>query len=77
MSRNRMKQHVTSTLRTIFENGPQTAYSAGVSIVEMRRLEAEGVVRRKAVVRKPQRGRPAIVWTLSDKGRKRVKRALA
>lgn len=77
MSEKRVRQHVTTTLRQIRERGTATAAEVGIGPVEALRLEAEGFINRRGVVRTNRRGRPAIVWGLTDKAHKRVKRAVA
>jgi predicted ArsR family transcriptional regulator len=57
--------------------GPKTAKQADISIVTMRKLEAEGLVKRVDKVMTGQRGRPAIIFRITDKARKRVRRAHA
>lgn len=64
-------------------DGPATAKAIGASQSAMRTALSEGVVKIKTTQKhtneagEPQRGRPARVYALTDKGRKRAKRAVA
>lgn len=70
------RQTALTYLTRMFEaNRPVTATDIDTNGVYMGRLEDQGLIRRKDVVRTGNKGRPAILWVLSDKGRKRVKRA--
>lgn len=78
LSEQRKRNHVNTTLRAIREQGPCTRQEAGIETsVEALRLESEGLLRRVSVRRTGQRGRPAVVWGLTDKAHKRVKRAMS
>lgn len=76
MSEKRQNKHIT-TLAQIFERAPVTAAEVGINSVEAIRLEQAGLIKRAGVVHTGHRGRPAIKWRLTDKARKRVKRAQA
>lgn len=66
----------TPILMKIAEQGPMTASDLGISSVFAQRLvQKEGLLKRKTVLHRPQKGRPPFVLALSDKGRGRVRRA--
>lgn len=70
------KQTSLPILTALFDAGePQTAKALEVSPVYMGRLREQGLINERDLVRTGRRGRPAIVWGLTDKGRKRVRRA--
>lgn len=52
-----------------------TAQEIGITAVDAHGLAKEGLIRPVAKVQTGQRGRPALQYRLTDKGRKRVKRA--
>lgn len=77
MSSRKQRQHVQTTLRTIMEKGTSTAKDAGISAVEALRLEKERLIKRTGnVIKTGRQGRPSVEWRVTDKGRKRVKRAV-
>lgn len=77
MSQSKIRQHVTTTLARIRAKGTATAKDVELHPVEAMRLEAQGLLRRAGTKQTGRRGRPAIVWGLTDKAHKRVKRATA
>jgi hypothetical protein len=58
-------------------NGPATAQEVQAGPSYLICLEDQGLVKRADTVKTGKPGRPAIKWALTDKGRKRAKRALA
>jgi len=58
-----------------FFDGPLTAKDVGVPVAKLKGAEVDGLLVRKGEVRTGKRGRPAFSYSLSDKARKRVKRA--
>lgn len=78
MSQKRQKQHVRNSLAKLLNLGrAATNTEIDTNSVEILRLEAIGLVRRVGTVQTGRRGRPAVQWRLTDKARKRVRRALA
>jgi predicted ArsR family transcriptional regulator len=55
---------------------PVTAAEVNTTSIVMGRLQKQGLVKVSAQVRSGQRGRPAHIYTLTDKGRGRAVRAI-
>lgn len=53
-----------------------TAKQIGITAAYALVLEAQALIQRVDVEHTGKPGRPAVVWTLTDKGRKRAQRAL-
>lgn len=58
------------------ESGDATSKEMGVSPAYALVLEAQMLIQRADVEQTGKPGRPAVIWGLTDKGRKRAKRAL-
>lgn len=72
------KQSTLVQLRQAMRNGQTpTAQDLGTSAIQMQRYEAQGDVRRRGVIHTGDRGRPAVKWSLTDKGRRKADRMLA
>ena len=76
MSKRTVAHHLDTTLAPLFD-GPNTAKATGISPVDLLRLEAQGLVVRRNIVKTGQRGRPAIVWALSKTARDKMRRQRA
>jgi predicted ArsR family transcriptional regulator len=70
------RERILPFLVKLLKKGQATASQIGSSPVDIRTIEAEGLVRRVDVVRTGRRGRPAVVYRLTDNGRKRARRAV-
>ena len=57
-------------------DGRRTAKAAGVPAPYMIRAERAGIVQRRGVVMTGRRGRPAVEYSLTSKGRSRARRHL-
>lgn len=72
------RNHVATTLTAVMQaDAPMTAAQMGVSSVEAIRLREAGLIRQVSRVETGRRGRPAHTYRLTDKARKRVRRAIA
>lgn len=80
-SRQRNRTYVAprrnEVLHAIYERNQATAKEAGSSPAYMLVLEQQKLVRRVKEEHTGRVGRPPIVWALTDKARKRVKRAIS
>lgn len=71
------RQRILPYLVKLSKRGEATAKQIGSSPVEIARIRDEGLVKPVNQVSTGKRGRPALVYKLTDKGSKRVKRAIA
>lgn len=70
-------QSILSKLAKLRQKRQATSAEVGINSVEAIRLEREGLLRRVSTVQTGRQGRPAVIWGLTDKAHKRVKRAIA
>lgn len=70
------RQRILPALVALYKSGIATAQEIGSDSVDIRSIEAEGLVKRVNSRQTGQRGRPAYEYRLTDAGRKRVKRAV-
>lgn len=70
------RARILPILIALYKRGVATATEVGSSAVDIRTIEAEGLVRRVGLRQTGQRGRPAVEYRLSDAGRKRARRAV-
>lgn len=70
--------HTLVQLRAAMREGrTPTASAVGTTAIQMQRYEAKRLVRRRGVVHTGDRGRPAVKWSLTDKGRRQADRLIA
>lgn len=69
--------HLTRLTAVATKAAPVTADVAESNAIYMARLEAQGLVTRVGTVQTGERGRPAVLFAPTEKGRKRAKRAAA
>jgi predicted ArsR family transcriptional regulator len=74
LKRNRAAR-ILPVLTALHKAGTATAQEIGISPVDANGLVKEGLWRVVGTVQTGRRGRPALVYKNTDKGRKRAKRA--
>lgn len=71
------RARILPILVNLLTAGVATATEIGSNAVDIRGIEAEGLVKRTSQRMTGKKGRPAIEYRLTDSGRKRAKRGLA
>jgi predicted ArsR family transcriptional regulator len=66
---------ILPALSALYDADTATASEINISPVDALSIESEGLIKRVNTRQTGKRGRPAIEYRLTDKGRKRVKRA--
>lgn len=71
------RARILPILVALYQAGIATAKEIGSDSVDIRGIEAEGLVKRASQRMTGRKGRPAVEYRLTDSGRKRAQRALA